>query len=117
LTALGEWVPWPTYRAKHGSRSRSVATAGQQRPGIRGGDQHLPYLVALADRLQLCFPAVATDDLAHLRLTGSETRRPPGHQWIAGDPNIATNTVETHGATECVTHTRSHASVGIRSAS
>jgi len=36
----------------------------------------------------------------HLRLTGSETRRPPGHQWIAGVPNIATNTVETHGATE-----------------
>ena len=35
-----------------------------QRPGDRGWDQHLPHLVALADHLQLRFPAVAADDLA-----------------------------------------------------
>jgi hypothetical protein len=29
-SAFGEWLPWPTYRAEHGSRCRSVTTAGKQ---------------------------------------------------------------------------------------
>jgi hypothetical protein len=28
-SAFGEWLPWPTYRAEHGSRCRSVTTAGR----------------------------------------------------------------------------------------
>ena len=45
-------------------RTRELMQERPQRPGNRGGDQHLPNLVALADDFELRFAVVAAYHLA-----------------------------------------------------